>query len=280
MSELSSKNDRTLDDIFDRPVSFVGMHPIIRYMLSLLLVAIGTGAGFMIFSFVSAPSIALLYVLPVVIAASFLGWGPSLLAVVSGVLAFDFFFTEPYYSLTMTNPSEIWATVLLFIIAVIVASVAAESRRRALEATETAQQAEALQALARSIIHSQSQQEMLQVAATTLHRLFHAPAVVFVQREGRDDACSTAGGARVAEKDLEAARGSIAAMMRTRGENFPYDQTYFDFWPVSMPTGDNCALGVDFRHAASGRLASTAQLFEGVAAYVTSALARSVSAQK
>ena len=44
---------------------------------------------------------------------------------VAGVsIAFDFIFTEPYYSLTMTNPSEIWAAVLLFVIASIVTSVA------------------------------------------------------------------------------------------------------------------------------------------------------------
>ena len=40
-----------------------------------------------------------------------------------GVIAFDFFFTEPYYSLRMTNPSEIWAAVLLFVIMLIVSLI-------------------------------------------------------------------------------------------------------------------------------------------------------------
>ena len=71
-----------------------------------------------------------IFVLPVVIAATALGWGPSLLAVSTSVLAFDFFFTEPFYSFRIASPSDVWAAALLLVIAAIVSTIAAESRRR------------------------------------------------------------------------------------------------------------------------------------------------------
>src|SRR5262245_18256361 len=79
---------------------------IAQYGLALVFVALATGLAFLVQHLISAPNISLIYVLPANISAALFGWGPSLLAVAVGVIAFDFFFTEPYYSLRMTNPSE------------------------------------------------------------------------------------------------------------------------------------------------------------------------------
>jgi K+-sensing histidine kinase KdpD len=51
--------------------------------------------------------------------------------------------------------------VLLFVIASIVTSVAAQSRRRAMEASEAAERAQALQALAHTVIEGRSQSQIL-----------------------------------------------------------------------------------------------------------------------
>ena len=107
-----------------RPATPPSLPLIAQYGLALVFVALATGLAFLVQHLISAPNVTLIYVLPVIISATLFGWGPSLLAVALGVVAFDFFFTEPYYSLTMMNPSEIWAAVLLFVIASIVTSVA------------------------------------------------------------------------------------------------------------------------------------------------------------
>jgi K+-sensing histidine kinase KdpD len=247
-------------------------HLIAQYVLALLFVALATALAFGVHHLISAPNLTLIYVLPVIIAATLFGWGPSLLAVLVGVAAFDFFFTEPYYSLRITSPSDIWAAAMLFIIASIVASVAAESRRRAIEAGEAAERAQALQALAHTVIQSRPQPEILQAAATTLHRIFRAPAAILMQREDRIEAVATAGSAQVTEADRDAACSALSSHVNTRGETYPYERTYFDFWPVSTRAG-NCVLGVDFAHAARERPASPEQIIEVVAAYVAAALA-------
>ena len=228
-----------------RPAAPPSFPLIAQYGLALVFVALATGLAFLVQHLISAPNVTLIYVLPVIISATLFGWGPSLLAVAVGVIAFDFFFTEPYYSLTMTNPSEIWAAVLLFVIASIVTSVAAQSRRRAMEAREAAERAQALQALAHTVIEGRSQSQILQVAATALHQIFRAPAAILMQCENRFEAVATA--------------GSVGA--------------YFDFWPISTLAGCNCVLGVDFVHAARERPHSPEQIIEVIAAYVAAAFA-------
>jgi K+-sensing histidine kinase KdpD len=250
-----------------RPLTLIA-----QYGLALLFVALATALAFVVQHLISAPNLTLIYVLPVIIAATLFGWGPSLLAVVVGVAAFDFFFTEPYYSLTISSPSDIWAAVLLFVIASIVTSVAAKSRRRAIEAGEAAERAQALQAVAHAVIGCRPQLEILQTAATALHRIFRAPAAILMQREDHIEAVATAGSAQIIEADRDAARGALSSHVNTRGETYPYERTYFDFWPVLTRAGCNCALGVDFAHAARERPASPEQVIEVVAAYVAAAL--------
>ena len=255
-----------------RPAAPPSLPLIAQYGLALVFVALATGLAFLVQHLISAPNVTLIYVLPVIISATLFGWGPSLLAVAVEVIAFDFFFTEPYYSLTMTNPSEIWAAVLLFVIASIVTSVAAQSRRRAMEARE-AERAQALQALAHTVIEGRSQSQILQAAATALHQIFRAPAAILMQCENRFEAVATAGSAQITEADREAARGALSSHENTRGDTYPYVGAYFDFWPISTPAGCNCVLGVDFVHAARERPHSPEQIIEVIAAYVAAAFA-------
>src|SRR6476619_5639069 len=83
-----------------RPAAPSSLPPIAQYGLVLVFVALATGLAFLVQHLISAPNVTLIYVLPVIISATLFGWGPSMLAVAVGVVAFDFFFTEPYYSLT------------------------------------------------------------------------------------------------------------------------------------------------------------------------------------
>ncbi len=257
-----------------RPAAPPWLPLIAQYGLAVVFVALATGLAFLVQHLISAPNVTLIYVLPVIISATLFGWGPSLLAVAVGVVAFDFFFTEPYYSLTITSPSDIWAAVLLFVIASIVSSVAAQSRWRAMEAREAAERAQALQALAHTVIEGRPHSQILQAAATALHRIFRAPAAILMQRrENHIDVVATAGSAKITEADRKAARGALSSHENTRGDTYPYVGAYFDFWPISTPAGCNCVLGVDFAHAARERPDSAEQIIEVIAAYVTAAFA-------
>ena len=240
-----------------------------RYGVALLLVAVATLIAFIADQAVEAPSLTLIFVIPVVIAATNLSWGASLAAVVASALAFDFFFTQPYFTFRMTDPSEIWAAGLLLATAAIVGAVAGQSRRRALEARRAADQAEALQALARTIIEDGSQKEVIAAAATALSRIFSAPAVIFAETEGRLRAQATAGDAAVSV-EIKAAENALETRAHFRGETYPNDDSKFDLWPVATPAARRYVMGVDFLSSVFERPPDPERFIEIVGAYVAS----------
>lgn len=244
-----------------------------RYGLALAFVAVATLVAFVVDKLIQAPNLSLVFVLPVVMAAVSFGWGPALAAALAGVLAFDFFFVEPRYSLLVANPTDLWALALLLVIAAVVSSVAAQSRLRALEAREAAVQAEALHDLAHVIIRSPPPAEVARAAAEALARLFNAPAVVLVERDGVLGAPMLAGGATLSPADREAATVALTSQLPTRAETYPVGGASFDFWPVQGAHGRS-VLGVRLGGGDKGRPSDPQRLVEIVGAYLAVSLAR------
>lgn len=258
------------DETAEDPPARIG-HAI-QYATTLLMVAVATLLAFVVDHIIAAPNLTLIFVLPVVVAATFFEWGPALVAAIGGVLAFDFFFTQPYYSLRISSPSDLWAAALLLVIAAIVSTVAAESRRRAIEARRAAERAAALQTLAHAVIEGRPGSEVISAAASALHRIFKAPAVVFVNRSGVLSPEATAGGPELTQAVMNAANGAMANEVRARGETYPYDLSPFDLWPIKTPGGSRLVLGVDFSRGADGRPKAPEQLVDVVAGYLAAAL--------
>jgi K+-sensing histidine kinase KdpD len=240
---------------------------VVQYGLSLLLVAVATGLGYVAEKAVTSDNVTLIYVLPVVMAASAFGWGPALAAVAASVLAFDFFFTEPRYSFTIYSPVDLWAAILLFVVAGVVSAVAAQARRKALEAQRAAGQARALQGLAHLVVEGRGESEILRGAAAALHAIFRAPAAIFVERNGEAVPLSMAGGAIVDDAEREAAKGALATHAHLRAETYPYESSRLELWPIASRLGRNYVLGVQF--ARGERPAGAEDFIEVVGAYLT-----------
>jgi len=245
-----------------------------QYGLALLLVALAAGLAFIVEHLVAAPNLTLIFVLPVMIAAMAFGWGPSLIAVGASVLAYDFFFTEPYYSLRIASPSDLWATALLLVIAASVSTLAAESRRRMGEARRAAEQAQALQGLAHLVIRSAPQAQIVEGAAAALAQIFRAPAVIFMGQAGALRAVATAGGARITDAEEDAAKGALETKVAARAETYPYDRSAFDLWPVPVTKDGACVIGVDFTRSGRDRPTKPERFVEIVGGYLAAAAAR------
>jgi len=252
--------------------------PAARYGASVLFVALAAGFAFIVQDRVGAPNLTLIFVLPVIASATAFGWGPSLVATLASVLTFDFFFTEPKFSLVIASASDVWAAALLLVIAATVSAVAAESRRRRLAAERSAEQAQALQTLAHAVIQAGPDPEILAAAATALSQIFHAPSVIFMRQGAAFGPVARAGGARITPAEEEAAIGARDSRLHTRAENYPFPASEFDFWPVASPEDCGCVLGVSFLNAGRSRPAQPDRFIEIVGAYLAAALARRADA--
>ena len=134
-----------------------------------------------------------------------------------------------------------------------------------------ARQAQALQGLAQVVIDSRPRGEILQAAAAALHRVFGAPAVVFVEEGGAFTVAATAGDPKITPAEEEAAKGSLTAHLATRSETYPFDQSEFDFWSVTTRDGSGCVVGVDFTRSDEGRPKAPEQWVDVVRGYLAAA---------
>ena len=239
-----------------------------RYVASLSLVALTTGLAMSTERLVGSQNVNLLYVIPVVLAATVFGWGPSMAAVVAGVLTFDFFFTQPRYSFEIANPTDIGTAVLLLLTAAIVSAVAAEARRMADEARQATSCAEALRVVAHMVIEARPAADIIRVSAVSLNRIFQSPVVVLAMQAGLLSPLALIGGPVVMAGDERAAIGCLESKLPSRAKIYPFADSRIDFWPVTSRSGCQLVLGVDFTRAGRSRPVAAERSVEVIAGYL------------
>jgi two-component system sensor histidine kinase KdpD len=248
--------------------------PLVAYGGALGLVAGAALVTVLVDRFIDAPNLSLIFVLPVVVAAASFGWGPALTAAIVSVVAFNYFLVEPLHTLEVADPRNAWALLLLLIIGSLVSAVAAQARRRALEAWEAADHANALQQLARALVGATDRGSISTACAEALARLFQTPAVVFIETGDELLHAASAGGAALTEADEEAARWALASRLPSRGGVYPVDQADFDFWPLLTHQRRRAVIGVSFAGRDEGRPEAPERLVEIVGGYLSVALDR------
>lgn len=216
------------------------------YLASVAMTALATVIAIAVDSKINIPNLSLVFVIPVIVAGLSSGIGPSLCSAVLGALAFNFFLTEPRYSLAVDDPSNVWAIALLFVVGIIVSGVAFTSRRRAEEAALLQKQATMLENYSRDVVAATDEASMASITSRALNSLFRVPAVVMVMRDGKLVCIKQTTNAEPAEAEFEAARSSLATGTTMRGGVYPHLASRFDLWPVRTAEGEGAVVGVAF----------------------------------
>ena len=219
---------------------------VVGYLASIAMTAVATAVAVIVDSKVTIPNVSLIFVVPVVIAGISLGLGPSLCSAIFGALAFNFFLTEPRYSLVVDDPANIWAIGLLFVVGIIVSGVAFTSHQRATEAALLRRQVNVLQGYSRDLVAADSTKGIVSITSRAVAALFQVPAVVMLVTEARIDLVEQVGDVEPKEAELEAARSSLATGFVARGGVYPDLASRFDFWPVKTAAGQSAVIGLAF----------------------------------
>lgn len=219
---------------------------LMRYLASVLMTAAATIVAVGVDTRVTIPNLSLMFVVPVIIAGLSLGLGPSLCSAILGALAFNFFLTEPRYSLVVDDPANIWAIGLLFTVGVIVSGVAFNSRQRATEAALLRRQANVLQGYCRDVVAADNTRTIVSVTSQALASLFQVPVVVMLVTGGKVVFLDRVGDIEPQDAELEAARSSLTTGTVVRSGVYPDLASRFDFWPVVTARGQNAVIGLAF----------------------------------
>jgi two-component system sensor histidine kinase KdpD len=100
--------------------------PYRRYAYSTLLVAAATIASYPIQGMIHPTNLVMIYLAAVVVAALYWGRGPSMLASLLSVLAFDFFFVQPKLTFTVTDTQFLLTFLGLLIVGTIISNLTAQ----------------------------------------------------------------------------------------------------------------------------------------------------------
>ncbi len=102
------------------------------------------------------PNLSLVFVIPAHRRRVTFGFGASFFSAILGALAFNFFLTEPRYTLNVDDPANIWAIALLFVVGCIASPLASIARRRADDAALLRRQAATLQTYSRDALAAET----------------------------------------------------------------------------------------------------------------------------
>ncbi|MDH6232515.1 K+-sensing histidine kinase KdpD [Mesorhizobium soli] len=220
---------------------------VVGYLVAFAMTAIATVLAVSVDIEANVPNLSLLFVVPVVIAGVAFGLGPSLCAAILGALAYNFFLTDPRYSLMVKDPANIWAVALLFIIGLIVSGVAYTSRRRATDVALLRRQGTVLQCYSRDVVAADDTEMIVSLTSEALAALFQVPVVVMLVAEGKVVSVKKAvSSAEPQEAEFEMALSSLATETVARAGIYPAVTSRFDFWPVATAVGSGAVIGLAF----------------------------------
>jgi len=108
------------------------------YVSAVALVVGMTAIGAAARAVLDVPDVEMLYVLVVLVSAVYLGRGPAIVSAAAGVLAYDFFFVPPTYTLNVADPRYLFTFAMMFGIGLLVSSLADRAREAAVRAESEA----------------------------------------------------------------------------------------------------------------------------------------------
>jgi two-component system sensor histidine kinase KdpD len=122
----------------------------------------------------------MLYLLAVVLAAANLGRGPSILASFLSVLAFDFFFVQPYLTFAITDTEYLITFAGLFVVSLVISQFGARLRDQAESARRRQMETNSLYGLSRDLAVAEGMDAILKAVTDNIAQTFDRDVVIFL----------------------------------------------------------------------------------------------------
>ncbi len=150
------------------------------YGRALAAVAISTAIAWVMFPYFALSNLIMVYLLGVIIVATRYGRGPSLLASLLSVAAFDFFFVPPYFTFAVSDTQYLVTFAVMLVVALVISSLAVRIRAQAESARERERRMAALYAMSRELAGARGVRELLEVAVRHISEVFRTRVVVLL----------------------------------------------------------------------------------------------------
>lgn len=152
------------------------------YLYATLAVAAAVGIGKGLTQLTPIPNLSVVFLLAVLLTGVSTGIWPAIYASVLSFLAFNFFFIEPLYTLTIAEPYELLALVTFLIVAVVTSALAGRVRQQARVSASRMRATRRLYEFTRRLSGLATLDAVAEGAASEIHASLGRPAVVMLAR--------------------------------------------------------------------------------------------------
>jgi two-component system, OmpR family, sensor histidine kinase KdpD len=125
-------------------------------------------------------NVVMVYLLGVVIVAMRFGRGPSVLASIASVAAFDFFFVPPYLTFAVSDTQYLITFAVMLVTGLVISGLAASMRRQTRVARYREQRIAALFEMSRELAATRGEQSIIAVGVRHIAEVFQSQAVVLL----------------------------------------------------------------------------------------------------
>lgn len=154
-----------------------------RYGWTTVAVTAALGASLALRPLVGIDSVDLLFLVAILVVAFRFGLAPSLLACVASVLAYNFFFLPPLYTLRISEPANIAALLIFLGLAVVASNLGARMRAQTVAAETRARTMESLYSFSRKIAGIADLDDLLWATAYQIASMLKVRVVLLLPQE-------------------------------------------------------------------------------------------------
>ncbi len=244
--------------------------------------AIGAGAvtlatltGLALDHITRLPNVSMIFLFAVLLSALRFGRWPAIATALLSFLAYNFFFIEPRYTFTVSEPHELFALVVFLFVAIVTGGLAGRLREQASAVQQRAEATQALFDVSSRLSAAATQESVLTVLTTQAASLAQGKAVVLLP--GASDlelVAASPAQDRLPNPDWAAARWAMKERQPAGFGTSTMPTARFQFRPLVAPNGPIGVLGVEPADDAGGFADATESALQSMAEQATVALER------
>lgn len=149
-------------------------HSVRAYAFAILSVALATLLAFALFGRSELADIVMVYLLAIVVVATRAGFRASVVCGALSVLAFNFFFTQPYYTFGVSDLRHVVTFAVMLLVGVVVATLTQRVRDQVEVAHRSERRTQLLYAMSRELARTEGMTRLVRVGTHHLEEVFGA----------------------------------------------------------------------------------------------------------
>ncbi len=154
------------------------------FVWSTVAVAAAVAVGHVLTKLTTFPNLSMIFLMAVVYAAVSFGIWPAVYASVLSFLAYNLFFIEPLYTLTVAKPHELLALGVFLAIAVVISTLAGRVRDQAQMAVGRMRATRRLYEFTRRLSGIAAFDDIPEAAVAAIHSSLGRPALILLKQDG------------------------------------------------------------------------------------------------